>query len=121
MFVQTERLGAGRNQVCLSNRIAAREKRYVMALGNEFFRKIRNNAFCTPIEFRWNALIEGSDLSNFHEASLRSVLVVVRNPRPPEIGGDGSELRRHPQRFHRATWASLHSVERLSALGRVLH
>jgi hypothetical protein len=72
-LVQSERLRAGRNEACLSDGITAREKRNVVSLRNKFFREIRNNAFCTPIEPRWNALIEGSDLSDFHEVILRPI------------------------------------------------
>jgi hypothetical protein len=68
--IKTERHIRARHELRGGDRISAGKKRDVMALGDQFFGEIGNNALGSPIEFGRNTFSERCDLSDLHRQNL---------------------------------------------------
>src|ERR1700733_1054242 len=66
IFTEPERSLCCGNELRGSLRVSAGEQSYLMALRDQLFGQERNDPFRTSIHFRWNTLIQGGYLGNFH-------------------------------------------------------
>ena len=66
--VESEGSVSARDEIGRGEGIAARKQCHVMALPNQFFGQVMNDAFRTSIEFRWHALDQRGYLRDFHVA-----------------------------------------------------
>lgn len=67
---QTQGAGAGGDQARVGLRIAAGEKRHLMALPDKFLGQVMDDALGAAVEAWRNAFIEGGNLGNSHSQSL---------------------------------------------------
>src|SRR3974377_2221498 len=72
--IEAKRDIATARQFSGSLRIAASKQRDIVSLADKFFGQVGNDTFRSPIELRWNAFVEWSNLSDPHRQGSPTVV-----------------------------------------------